>query len=126
MSQESFSEARSVGERATGRVGLSTLDSRLRHGSDGATPRFTYYLSAAYPIDMPRRSEACLATLKARPKTPFLLRLEIWRHLRGCHLPQNLQRKVNYACGLRLRANPHIWHHLSSLATKGVSGRASS
>jgi hypothetical protein len=27
-------------------------------------------------------------TLEARPKTPFLLRLEIWRHLRGCHLPQ--------------------------------------
>jgi hypothetical protein len=26
--------------------------------------------------------------LEARPKTPFLLRIEIWRHLRGCHLPQ--------------------------------------
>jgi hypothetical protein len=23
------------------------------------------------------------AILEARPKTPFLLRLEIWRHLRG-------------------------------------------
>jgi acetylornithine deacetylase/succinyl-diaminopimelate desuccinylase-like protein len=48
------------------------------------------------------------------------------------HLPcfyrgiRNLQRKVNYVCGLRLRVIPHIWHHLSSLATKGVSGRASS
>ena len=29
--------------------------------------------------------EACL---EARPETPFLLRLEIWRHLRGCHSPQ--------------------------------------
>ena len=40
-------------------------------------------------------------------------------------LAANLRRKVNYACGLRLRVIPHIWHHLSSLATKGVFGRAS-
>jgi hypothetical protein len=26
--------------------------------------------------------------LEARPETPFLLRLEIWRHLHGCHSPQ--------------------------------------
>jgi hypothetical protein len=38
---------------------------------------------------------------------------------------RNLRRKVNYACGLRLRVIPHIRHHLSSLATKVVSGRAS-
>jgi hypothetical protein len=41
-------------------------------------------------------------------------------------LAANLRRKVNYICGLRLRVIPHIWHHLSSLATKGVFGRASS
>jgi hypothetical protein len=34
--------------------------------------------------------------------------------------------QVNYAYGLGLLVIPHIWHHLSSLATKGVSGRASS
>ena len=29
-----------------------------------------------------------MAALEARPETPFLLRLEIWHHLRGCHSPQ--------------------------------------